>query len=295
MLGLVGLAACGGSSVETAVQVDAKPQVRTWLEGNPERGVATLTVQVRLEQGAEASFPRPEIDGLTLTPVGAPDQERVGGLDVFTRRYRLTGPPGSYQVPPLSVGETGRDSAPLWFDLGQPAPELDGFAEISDPAAVFSLNTPLIVGVACAGLGTLGGLGALGLLVVPRLIRRSSRSAPPDPPDVIALRSWEQVRADSSLDDHEVAVRIAAILRTYMEAVLDFPATALTTREILDHLDQLDHLPEGNVGRARTILRATDYIKFADATAREALFDELDEALRGFVGSTRPRGFEVSS
>jgi len=283
------VSACGGDPA-TPVVLDQEPVVRTWIEGVPERGVATLVVQVRTPADAPVSLPDPEIPRLTLTPVEQPTQERIGELVVVTRRYRISGQPGSYQIPPLSVG--GPESAPIWVDLGGSPAALDGFSDIADPAPIVSVNTTLLVGAACAGLTVFGAAGAVAVAFVPGLLARRLRALPPEPPDVLALRRWEAVRADLDLDDHQVAVAIAAILREYIEAVLSLPATSMTTREILDRLRSMPLLPEGNVGRAERILRATDYIKFADRKARATLFDELDDALRTFIGSTRPRSIE---
>ena len=117
------------------------------------------------------------------------------------------------------------------------------------------------------------------------------RSLPPEAPDVVALRRWDAVRSDPKLDDFARAVALAVILREYQEAALGFPATTWTTSEILEKLSAMAHLPEGNVGRAKKLLRATDYIKFADAAARQTLFEELDDAFRVFVSTTRPRAW----
>lgn len=288
---LVALLSCAAPVAPAPASPEA--EVRTWIEGAPARGVATLVVQVRAPAEAELALPAPEIPRLTVTPVDAPIQERVGALVVTTRRYRLTGQPGSYEIPSLTAGEAA--SAPIWIDLGAPSAPLDGFAEIVDPAPAFSISTAMIVGGVCAGLTAAGAVGGIALAFTSALRGRRPKDLPPDPPDVIALRRWEAVRADPTLDDQAVAVAIAAIFREYAEVVLGFPATAWTTPEILDHLEALPHLPDGNVGRAKRILRATDYIKFAEASARDALFDELDDALRTFVGSTRPRRFGEES
>jgi hypothetical protein len=282
-------AACAAPIPPAAAPVDA-PVVRTWIEGTPARGAATLVVQVEAPAGADVVLPEPEVPNLTLTPIDAATTERLGAATVHTRRYRLSGPEGSYEIPALSAG--GAPSAPLWVDLGRPPAALDGLVDIADPEPVWRVGPALVVGGVCVGLTALGALGAVGLVA---WSRRRGRAVvvPPEPPDVLALRRWEAVRADPTLDDHAVAVAIATILRDYLEAVLAFPATAWTTREIVDHLAALPHLPEGNVGRAKRILGATDRIKYADARARDALFDELDDALRSLVASTRPRGLEA--
>lgn len=290
---LLSAVACGTPQPALTPELSEPVEVRTWIEGQPSRGVATLVVQVRAVDGASATLPEPELPRLTVVEAGDPTEERLGDLVVSTRRFRITGPEGSYEIPALSASSEGRGSDPIWLDLGTAPDSLDALVDIGDPDPVFRLDTTLILGGVCVGLVGLGALGGIAL-AFGGVLGRSPRELPPEPPDVLALRKWDSVRADPSLDEQQVAVAIAAILREYIEAVLGFPATAWTTREILDRLGAMEHLPEGSVGRAQRILRATDYIKFADAKAREALFDELDDALRAFVGTTRPKRLDAS-
>lgn len=298
---LVLLVGCGGAD---GLQAEPDPalDIQTWVEGKPARGVATLAVQVTHEGGLDVRVDEPKVPGLRFTEVGQPEEERLGAQLVVTRRYRFSGQAGSYEIPALQAAEI-RDagdtdlrvlqaaSDPIWVDVGAEPPALDGFADIEDPPPVFQLSNAAIVGVVCVGIGGLGVAGSIGLAFF-ALSGRKPSDLPPEAPDVVALRRWNAVRSDPDLDDHDKAVAIAAILREYIEAVLGFPATAWTTSEILEHLGDLSHLPEGNVGRARRVLRATDRIKFADAAARETLFEELDDALRTFIASTRPRAWD---
>jgi len=288
---------CGsGDSGSGAVQQE-QLDITTWVEGKPERGIATLAVQVTQDPALDVQISEPTTQGLDFTEVGQPEQERLGAQLVVTRRYRFSGEEGSYEIPAIEASTTLDDqvvtaaSDPIWVDMGTEPVLPDGFADIEDPEPVFRLGPVLLIGAVCAGLTVLGGGGALGLGLW-AFSGRKPRALPPEAPDVVALRRWNVVRADDALDDYDKAVALAGIFREYVEAVLSFPATAWTTSEILAHLDRLTHLPEGNVGRAKRILRATDRIKFADAAARETLFEELDDALRTFVASTRPRSWE---
>ena len=116
-----------------------------------------------------------------------------------------------------------------------------------------------------------------------------------EPPDLVALRQWDAIRSDEGLDDETRAQGASRIFREYTEAVLVFPASSWTTSEILRHLQRLAHLPQGNLPRAKRLLRATDRLKFAGESARDELFDELDADLRGFVASTRPSKWQEGS
>lgn len=290
------LAACG-SAAPPVVEAGDDPVVRTWIEGDASRGVGTLVVQVEADASMDLGLPEPEVPGLRFSEVDDGQVEQIGDHVVTTRRFRFTGEAGSYQIPALDVRVDDTDvptqaSAPVWVDVGQPPPELPDFADITEPAPVFQVTTAVIVGASCVGLVGLAAIGsvAIGFLALNR--RGRTRAVPPESPDVRALRQWDAIRTDTSLDDHDKAVALAVLFREYVEAVLGFPATAWTTSEILRHLEGMAHLPDGNVGRARRILRATDRIKFADAAARATLFEELDDALRTFVGSTRPRTWQ---
>ena len=54
----------------------------------------------------------------------------------------------------------------------------------------------------------------------------------------------------------------------------------------------MQHLPEGNMARARRLLRATDRVKYAELRPGQDFFEDLEADLRAFVGSTRPRTWE---
>ena len=109
----------------------------------------------------------------------------------------------------------------------------------------------------------------------------------------VALEAWDRIRGDAALQVEQKATALAELFRVYVEGVLGFEATARTTREILDHLGSLTHLPEGNVHRAKRILRATDLVRFAEDRPRtpEEWLADLDADLRGFVDATRPVSF----
>jgi len=141
------------------------------------------------------------------------------------------------------------------------------------------------------GLLFLGGIG----FAFTRPRRARDVVVVPEPPDIVAIRSWEAVRADEAMGDEEKAEALSRIFRVYVEGVLAFQATAWTTTEILARLTGMGHLPEGNVPRAKRLLRATDRVKFAEAKPGADLFDDLDSDLRAFVGSTRPTAWQEGS
>ncbi len=268
----------------------AEVAVSVWLDGAPTAAGGALVVAVRAPESGELSLPVPVVEGLEFHAAAAPRVEDLGLEQLVTVRYTFTGRTGSYEIPALSSTWAPADgpaehgvSVPLWVDLGVEPPRPGEPHDIVEPRDRSVWPWVAAGAVVCA-------LGMMGAGVWFAFRPRPVRSAPPpDPADVIALRAWAAVRSDPQLDAHGKALALSRLFREYLEAALVFPATAWTTTETVDHLVALVHLPEGNVGRARRLLRATDRVKYADARASESLFDELDGDLRGFVGDTRPR------
>jgi hypothetical protein len=172
----------------------------------------------------------------------------------------------------------------LFIDIATEAPREGEPEDIVEPSRIIQIPWGWF-GAAAGGFAVL----AAGIfLAFGRTGSKKEAVLPADPPDVAALRAWEAVRSDPTLDDQERALAISRIFREYAGVVLGFSATAWTTTEILAHLRGLAHLPEGNVPRARRLLRATDRVKFADHKPGTDLFEDLDADLRAFVGTTRP-------
>lgn len=284
------LVACGGSPNLDAGPLEHGPvEVRTALEGNVTARGGRFSVMVEQDADLEVAWPEVVPTRLEVEPDGDIREERVGGRLIRTRQYVFTGSKGSHVIPAVTAtwqddaGEHSASSQPLYVDLGVQAPRPGELADIPDPEA--ETGWPWLV------IGTVLGLIALfagGLFIAFRGDDEPELAAvPPEPPDVVALRAWEAVR-ESELGDFDKALAISRIFRDYAEDVLAFKATALTTTEILEKLRYMHHLEEGNVPRAKRLLRATDRIKFAEVSAKDDLFEELDSDLRAFVASTRP-------
>jgi hypothetical protein len=283
------LVACGKPAVPAPVEA-AQVEARDWIEASNDRG-GTLVIQTSFDPAGQVALPTPEVQGMTFEAPVEPDHERVGSREVVTQRFAWTAAKGSYEIPALNVHWKGADSeadaatSPLYVDLGVPPPGREGdLADIHDPKRIWTIPW-LAIGVTAGVTGLLLG----GVLVAFRAGgRRGAVVLPPESPDVVALRQWEAIRSDPSLDDYAKAVHLSRIFRVYAEAVLAFPASAWTTSEILERLGLMAHLPEGNIPRARRLLRATDRVKFAGERAGVDLFEELDSDLRAFIGTTRP-------
>ena len=265
--------------------------VRTWLESGQ-----LLVVQVEASPELALRLDEPEVPGLEFFPMGEPTQEKVSGRTVVTRRYRYNGKPGYYEVAEVGV-EWGPEEAPSsteatpLFITVESADLLEQLGELGDisepePAQAFPW---LLVGLAGGGLLLVGGgLGGAMLL---------GRSAPVveervESPDVRALREWREALDNPALDAYDRCVELSRIFRDYTEAVLDFPAASWTTTEILAHLGSMSSLEQGNVPRAKRLLRATDRVKYADAGMEGTFFEDLDADLRAFITSTRSRDWQ---
>jgi hypothetical protein len=284
---LMVLLGCGGPR---GTWQPERPGLRTWVEGKKDGG-GVLVVQLTADAKAKVDLPEPSVQGLTFEPQGNERVEKVGQRVVLTQRYSFTGEKGMYEVPALvaHAGQAEMRSDPLWIDLGVQPPRKQKLADIDEPGRVW--QPPTLFEWSLVGLV---GVCLVAGVVFLRAARRPSETPVERPPAHIrALRAWEAVRDDPSLSDHDKALAISRIFREYMEEVLRFQATAWTTTEILEQLRTMAFLPEGNVPRARRLLRATDRIKFADAQARAEMFEELDADLRGFLDSTRPRSWQA--
>lgn len=267
-----------------AAALAAPPLVEAWVQspdGKPE-----IVLQIRADEAVEIT--PPSGDGVTL---GAMRErvEVVGGLTVTTRTWQLQPRPGSAVLSGACATAGGGEpvcAEPVYVDFGK-APDRPGMADIVEPGRLWSIPW----------LPIFGAVAVLGILVAWARRARSKPPAPvpagpPEPHDARALRRWAEVQADTTLDDLSRAEALSEIFREYVEAALAFPARSWSTTETLAHLGRLAHLARENVPRARSLLRATDRVKYADVRPGADLFEELDADLRAFIDSTRPRAWE---
>ena len=271
----------------------APVEVRTWLSGPVGESGGAIVVQVEHPSDWMVELRAPEVSGVVFAPAGEGRVETIGARVVDTRSWTFSAPPGAWEIPGFratwspsgaSPGEVA--SSPLFVHVGGKADEAPAMVDIADPPRVRSVPwRPLDIAMAA--------VVAVGTALVVRRVRRKPASvAARVPPDVVAVMAWEATRADPTLDPHAKAVVLSRIFRDYVEAVLHFPATSWSTTETLDHLGSLPHLAEGNIPRARRLLRATDRVKYAEATPGADLFEDLDADLRAFIAATRPHVWE---
>lgn len=280
------LAACGAVPAPTP-SLGLDPSVETFVEA----GRNGLVLQARVTVPAEASWtlPDPTVEGVRL--VAEPERtERAGEAVVVTRRWALRGPPGSYVVEPLCLTLPGRSDPPpcapaVYVDLGT-RPDRSQMVDIADPPATWP---PVPWGALLAVVGGGGVLAGLAMAWRRRPAAVVVTALPEDPPHVAAIRRWEALRDDPTLTPEQKALGLSEIFRTYVEAVLQFPARAWSTTETMAHLEAMPALARPNLPRARRLLRATDRVKYAEARPGGGFFEELEADLHAFVDATRPR------
>lgn len=214
-------------------------------------------------------------EGLDVTPGPVDGPAQVGDRQQTIHHFTATGPDGSYVIAMAPVDAAGPadqtrtlEPPPVFVDIGVNTFATDQLAELSAPPPPSS-GPPWVW---IAG-GTLAGIGLLtGAVVLYR--RRRAAPAPPRPAHVRAREAWAAARAEG-LDDHALAVELSRILREFLQDVTGYPATARTTREILQHAEHDNLLGSALRLRAAAVLDATDRLKFAREGGGDGFFERL--------------------
>ena len=115
-------------------------------------------------------------------------------------------------------------------------------------------------------------------------IRPSEPGRPPIVVALSALAELEAARTAGTIELRELALRLSATIRQYLEAELGFPAAEETSKEVVRNVRrnleaQLPLLPQAQVldytESCRNILRSCDYLSFSiDAGSSYSLVDE---------------------
>ena len=285
------LSACGTSSLPALAPAPADLTVEV-SEKQVESGAPVqVSVATWSADGWTVPTPQPVADGLTATLLEQDGPTLVGGRARRTWSWELSGPDGSYvvavgEVEATGPGEETRALAPppVFVDIGVTGPLATGLADFE---AAPPPDPPPYAAIAAGVGGILLLAGIVGGVWWYRRTRPSPE-APPDPPDVQARRAWRDARA-AGMDDHSLAMALSRILRVYIEQTQGFPATARTTREILDHLESGSGFGPADRTRAAAVLDATDRLKFAREGGGSAFFDRLGEDFEAIIAALRPR------
>lgn len=278
--------------------LESEVRVNTRLDGALSGSPDTVIVSVEYPIGYAVDLSEPAVEGLTFSRLGEAELERAGDLVLERHTYRFSGAAGSYELAPISAewsaagGEGVTASYSLFIDhevQAQPPGEL---VDIIEP----EITAPTAVAVWLVG----GGLLALfvsgvvwSFLSKPKEASEVEAEGPPA--HEVALARWKAVLADASMSVEEKAIELSALFRDYLEAQLRFAATAWTTTETMTHLRELAYLESEQLQSAKRILRATDWVKYAEAATPEESLRALDSDLRGFIDATRPHEWRGDS
>ncbi len=187
--------------------------------------------------------------------------------------YELRGQPGSYVVDvPGADGAAVR----LFFDIGVEGPSagpLEDLVPLEPPAPS---RWPWVV-AATAGVFAF----AAGLIWAARRLRPPPTPPPPESADARARREWRRLRERTDLRPEDLARELSDVYRRYLDDTRSWPASARTTREIVDNL--AGELTALELDRARRLLGAMDLVKFSDRGAQAAVFEQLDADFSALV------------
>jgi len=250
----------------------------------------SLVERLEWESGWTAPETTIGVEGLEVALVSAEEGEEQG-RQWREARYLLTGEDGSYFLPAGVLvfngpaGESRQVNTPaIDVDIGVQGPTSDleamGVIPAQDETSWRAWGGLLV--------------GLLMLLAGALWFWKRKREGPLvevplSPPDEEALAAWRLAQEDLGLDDHERALELSRIFRRYLERVMaPFPATRWTQREILEALESQGGLDGETLGRCRTLLAATDALKFARRGGGADFFDGLDLDLKQVIQQTRP-------
>lgn len=244
-----------------------------------------LSVEVYTAPGWQVQLQPPHAEGLIVTPAGSEGPQLSGTRERLVKRYRLSGPDGSYIIQPGRGEATSPDGAaqpiemaPIFVDIGVEGPsggEMKDFAALPPQP-----HTPWgwIIGGVVVGVSVIS-VGAW---------LWSRRPQPPHPiesPRDRARRRWTHTR-QASLSDPQQAIALSTIFRDYLEERYRFPASAQTSREVLRALKETVDFSPALQQNLTELLEASDRLKFAREGGGEAFFARLDDSFEAVLNHT---------
>jgi hypothetical protein len=135
------------------------------------------------------------------------------------------------------------------------------------------------------GVGAAVVLALLVWLIV--WLARRKPAAPPPTPRMIALRALEELRAHiRELDSYAFSVRVSDVLRTYVSAQFELPATSQTSPEFLASIADSPRFSSVDRQLLATFLERCDMLKFARIEAHAEENGELLGSATAFVQGT---------
>jgi len=245
----------------------------------PATGHEGVLTELSVDEAIVVRVVAPGAEDLLTVPHAELEME-VSPVGEGAWEVTYTGEPGSYVLDGYQLLVDGeRIPTPTHYvDFGVqgPSSDLEPLASLAAPPE--RSLWPWWLGLAATGF--VAG-GVLTGVLIWRNRARSEPLVPDVPPDVEALKAWAE--ADALQDDHAKALALSAIFRRYVERVSGRPASAMTSFEVLEGLDQ-----RFDRDMSKRLLQATDQIKFAREAGSAELFAELGEGLRSIIIATRP-------
>jgi len=288
---------CGGDSVLSALAPPvAEVVVRVADKQVAESEPIVVEVEAIYAAGWEVEAGQPSAEGLELSLLDQEGPVLTGERHRVRWRYALSGPPGSYVIATapsqgMGPGDQTRtfEPSPIFVDIGVDGPS-------GGPMSDFELSP--VPEAPPWGWIAAGAAAALALVALVVWRMRKSKVLPPPPlipPHIRAVQDWDAaflLGRQGELDDSGLALELSRVLRAYLEAICAWPATARTTREIMDFLERegagLVHLDVADRMRTARILDATDRLKFAREGGGKTFFDALDDDFHAVIAATRP-------
>ncbi len=274
--------------------------VRAWVDRADVVPGRPFWMSVEVDQATDVQFELPDpgasIERLVLMKVESDPVQKAAGRLLYTQRFQLKAPlPGTYLIPGVEgpwrlgdeVGTAG--SGPILIEAKRTGgteeagdDELRGLKGVAQPDPN---RRPLVAGgVALAGL-----LLLMGWLLKRR--RDTTAPVPMTPPWELARQSLKRLeesgQADAA-DQGPFAFSVSAILRVYLEDRFGFPAFRMTTPEVLRALPP-ELARDIKVEHAiRSILEASDRVKFARDPVIRSELQEWLAGLRLVIDRTFP-------
>lgn len=301
LLAVLPILGCGPTEDDWNDAGSTEPvSVRAWVERADVVPGRPFWMNVEVDQASDVQFTLPDpgasIERLVLMKVESDPVQKAAGRLLYRQRFQLKAPlPGTYVIPGVEgpwrrgdeVGTAG--SGPILIEAKRTGgTEEAGDDELRDLKAVSppDLNRRPVVagGLLLAGLLLLGGW----------LIKRRGNGpvTPPfTPPWEVARGALQQLERSGQADEPDqgpFAFAVSAILRMYLEDRFGFPAFRMTTPEVLRALPP-ELARDIKVEHAiRSILEASDRVKFAREPAMRSELQEWLDAVRLVIDRTPP-------